>query len=118
MGELLTEFPLVHQIQSDADLVFAIIYHYGRKCGGGGSEERQVPVWAPRGRQRSWEDWRRGSSGSFASSVHSPEAPQQLAWMADMEFVQNFTPPDFQAKNFTPSISPNLNSFSKKKHKK
>ena len=36
----------------------------------------------------------------------------------DMEFVQNFTPPDFQAKNFTPSISPNFNSFSKKKHKK
>ena len=32
---------------------------------------------------------------------------------ADMEFVQNFTPPDFQAKNFTPSISPNFNSFSK-----
>ena len=36
----------------------------------------------------------------------------------DMEFVQNFTPPDFQTKNFTPSISPNFNSFSKKKHKK
>ena len=36
---------------------------------------------------------------------------------SDMEFVQNFTPPDFQAKNFTPSISPNFNSFSKKKHK-
>ena len=36
---------------------------------------------------------------------------------ADMEFVQNFTPLDFQAKNFTPSISPNFNSFSKKKHK-
>jgi len=35
-----------------------------------------------------------------------------------MEFVQNFTPPDFQAKNFTPPISPNFNSFSKKKHKK
>jgi len=34
-----------------------------------------------------------------------------------MEFVQNFTPPDFQAKNFTPSISPNFNSFSKKKLK-
>ena len=32
-----------------------------------------------------------------------------------MEFVQNFTPPDFQAKNFTTSISPNFNSFSKKK---
>ena len=35
-----------------------------------------------------------------------------------MEFVQEFTPPDFQAKNFTPSISPNFNSFSKRKHKK
>jgi len=35
-----------------------------------------------------------------------------------MEFVQNFTPPDFQTKNFTPSISPNFNSFSLKKHKK
>ena len=35
-----------------------------------------------------------------------------------MEFVQNFTPPDFQAKNSTPSISPNFNSFSKKKHQK
>ena len=36
----------------------------------------------------------------------------------DIEFVKNFTPSDFQAKNFTPSISPNFNSFSKKKHKK
>ena len=36
----------------------------------------------------------------------------------DMEFVQNFTPPDFQAKNFTPSISPNFNSFSIKKTQK
>ena len=35
-----------------------------------------------------------------------------------MEFVQNFTPPDFQVKNFTPSISPNFNSFSDKTHKK
>ena len=35
-----------------------------------------------------------------------------------MEFVKKFTPPDFRAKNFTPSISPNFNSFSKKKHKK
>ena len=34
-------------------------------------------------------------------------------WFAstDMEFVQNFTPPDFQAKNFTPSISSNFNSL-------
>ena len=37
---------------------------------------------------------------------------------ADMEFVQNFTLLDFQVKNFTPSISLNFNSFSKKKHKK
>ena len=37
---------------------------------------------------------------------------------SDMEFVQNFTPPDFQAENFTPSTSPNFSSFSKKKHKK
>ena len=36
----------------------------------------------------------------------------------DMKFVQNFTPPDFQAKNFTPSISPNFNSFSDKNTKK
>ena len=37
---------------------------------------------------------------------------------ADMEFVQNFTPLYFQAKNFTPSISPNFNSFSKEKTQK
>ena len=37
---------------------------------------------------------------------------------ADMKFVKKVTPPDFQARNFTPSISPNFNSFSKKKHKK
>ena len=35
-----------------------------------------------------------------------------------MEFVQKFTPPDFRAKNFTPSISPNFNRFSKKKTQK
>ena len=35
-----------------------------------------------------------------------------------MEFVQNFTPPDFQAKNFTPSISPHFNSFGGKKTQK
>ena len=33
---------------------------------------------------------------------------------SDMQFVQNFTPPDFQVKNFTPSILPNFNSFIKK----
>ena len=36
---------------------------------------------------------------------------------ADMEFVPNFTQPDFQAKNFTLSISPNFNGFSKKNTK-
>ena len=36
----------------------------------------------------------------------------------DKRFVQNFTPLDFQAKKSTPSISPNFNSFSNKKHKK
>ena len=37
-----------------------------------------------------------------------------LGQLADMEFVKNFTPQDFQANNFTPSISPNFNSFSDK----
>ena len=35
-----------------------------------------------------------------------------------MEFVQKFTPLDFQVKNFSPSILPNFNSFSKKKTQK
>ena len=35
-----------------------------------------------------------------------------------MEFVKSFTPPDFQAKNFTPSISPYFYSFSDKNTKK
>ena len=39
-------------------------------------------------------------------------------WWPDMKFVKNFTPSDFQAKNFTPSISPNFNSFSDKNTKK
>ena len=34
-----------------------------------------------------------------------------------MEFVQNFTPPDFQAKNFTLSISPNFKSLVRKNTK-
>ena len=36
----------------------------------------------------------------------------------DMDFVKNFTPSDFQEKNFTTSISTNFNGFSKKKHKR
>ena len=35
----------------------------------------------------------------------------------DMRFVQNFTPPEFQAETFTPSISPNFISFSDKSQK-
>ena len=31
-----------------------------------------------------------------------------------MEFVKKFTPPEFQAKTFTPSISANFNSFGDK----
>ena len=37
---------------------------------------------------------------------------------ADMEIVKKFTLPDNQAKNFTPSISPNFNSVSGKKTQK
>ena len=44
--------------------------------------------------------------------------PTSPRCQTDMEFVQNFTPLDFQAKNFTPSISPNFNSFSKEKTQK
>ena len=36
----------------------------------------------------------------------------------DMRFVQNFTLPDFMAKNFTPSIAPNFNNLSYKNTKK
>ena len=44
---------------------------------------------------------------------------QQKSYLVtDMEFVQKFTPLDFQVKNFTPLILPNFNSFSKKKKQK
>ena len=36
-----------------------------------------------------------------------PNSEQLCNPNSDMEFVQNFTPPDFRAKNFTPSISHN-----------
>ena len=35
-----------------------------------------------------------------------------------MAFVKNFTPPEFQAKTFAPSISANFNSFGDKNTKK
>ena len=37
---------------------------------------------------------------------------------SDMEFVKIITPPEFQAKTFTPSISANFNSFGDKNTKK
>ena len=46
------------------------------------------------------------------------KAVKQCNPNTDMEFVQKFTPPDVQAKNFTSSISPNFNSFSDKNTKK
>ena len=46
------------------------------------------------------------------------EGHTTISTTTDMRFVQNFTPPDFQAKNFTQSISPNFNSFSDKNTKK
>ena len=36
---------------------------------------------------------------------------------SDMKFVKKFTPPDSQAKNFTPLILPNFNSFGDKNTK-
>ena len=53
----------------------------------------------------------------FAQTDNSIPVKSTLITHSDMEFVQNFIPPDFLAKNFTPLISPNFNSFSKKKHK-
>ena len=34
-----------------------------------------------------------------------------LTLMTDKRFVKKYTPPDFQAKNCAPLISPNFNSF-------
>ena len=39
------------------------------------------------------------------------------AFPPDMIIVQNFTLPDFHAKTFTPSVSPNFNSFSDRTQK-
>ena len=38
--------------------------------------------------------------------------------VSDMRFVKNFTPPEFQAKNFTPLFLPNFNSPGDKNTKK
>ena len=44
-------------------------------------------------------------------------ASSKLMIMADMRFVKNLTPPDFQAKKITPLISPYFNSFGEKNTK-
>jgi len=41
-----------------------------------------------------------------------------MIFLTDMRFVKNFTLLDFQAKNFTPSFSPNFNSLGDKNTKK
>ena len=57
------------------------------------------------------EQWLQNFMGS---SIHKSSL---VDWRSDMEFVKNFTLSDFQEKNFTLSISPNFNGFSKKNTK-
>ena len=64
----------------------------------------------------SWLSWLKDTLKMQNCKGHSQFC--DTGCISDMEFVQNFTPPDFQVKNFTPPISPNFNSFSKKKHTK
>ena len=54
------------------------------------------------------------------SATSNPQLPifEKRTNLPDMKFVQKFTRPDFQVKNFTPPILPNFNSFSKKKTQK
>ena len=66
-------------------------------------EEGSTMLWSGLGLDWSTTRFRRWRTSSWSSS--------------DMRFVQNFTPPDFQAKNFTPLISLNFNSFSDKNTK-
>ena len=55
---------------------------------------------------------------NYLKPVLGPQKMRRGGVGADMEFVQKFTPPDFQDKNFTPPISSNFNSFSEEKHQK
>ena len=48
------------------------------------------------------------------TGVNRNSAIKEQTW----NLSKKITPPDFQAKNFTPSISPNFNSFNKKNTKK
>ena len=61
---------------------------------------------------------RGGSNKSTRLGGHWAGGPSfGLVVPSDMRFVQNFTPPEFQAKTFTPLISPNFNSFAIKTQK-
>ena len=65
-------------------------------------------------------DWR-GEAAEYKRSQWLFGCRSRKWWQlkeADMEFVKNFTPSDFQVRNFTPTFSPNFNSFSKKKTQK
>ena len=59
-------------------------------------------------------------NGFYTWSQSNTKTKDKMSFnsITDMKFVKNFTPSDFQAKNFTPSISPNFNSFSDKNTKK
>ena len=54
----------------------------------------------------------------FLYSLHLSFHRQSCLVAQTWNLSKKFTPPDFQAKNFTPSISPNFNSFSGKKNTK
>ena len=69
---------------------FILDWNYFQSCNSSNFQVITGALWMPMGRY-------------FANPSWPP---------ADMRFVQNFTLPDFQAKTFTLSISPNFNSFS------
>ena len=73
-------------------------------------------LWGTSRPQRSWQEQTWPSTNDLEQDLITFKwnAKEQ----ADMEFVQKFTQPDFQAKHFTPSISPNFYSFIGKKHNK
>ena len=75
--------------------------------------------WWPKLRLELWNYLRKVRISQEHKSNHPRLDPRQAKpSQALSDIFQNFTPPDFRAKNFTPSISPNFNSFSKKKHNK
>ena len=57
-------------------------------------------------------EWGQGTQNKDIKPMSLGRELWQSIRQADMEFVKKFTPPEFRAKNFTPSISPNFNSVS------